>query len=111
VLQFLQPCLLLLLRRDEAHGYSLLADLDSFGFDPKRLDPTLVYRALRDMEDLGLVESHWDENSQGPRRRVYTLLQEGERQLSLWVEDLSRTRAEIDRLLKMYNDQREKPNE
>ena len=104
VLQFLQPCLLLLLRRGEAHGYGLLAELDNFGFNPERLDPTLVYRALREMEEMGMVESRWDEESQGPRRRVYTLLPEGEGHLSLRVEDLRRTRDEIDHLLEMYED-------
>ena len=102
VLQFLQPCLLLLLRNGEAHGYALLAELENFGFNPERLDPTLVYRALREMEEMGMVESRWDEESQGPRRRVYTLLPEGEGHLSLRVEDLRRTRDEINRLLEMY---------
>ncbi len=101
-MQFLQPCLLLLLRDGEAHGYALLAELENFGFNPERLDPTLVYRALREMEEMGMVESRWDEESQGPRRRVYTLLPEGEGHLSLRVEDLRRTRDEIDRLLEMY---------
>lgn len=110
VLQFLQPCLLLLLRHGEAHGYALLAELENFGFNPERLDPTLVYRALREMEEMGMVESRWDEESQGPRRRVYTLLPEGERHLFLRVEDLRRTRDEIDRLLEMYEDQSETPD-
>ncbi|MGA9193170.1 MAG: helix-turn-helix transcriptional regulator [Anaerolineales bacterium] len=109
-MKFLQPCLLLLLRSGKAHGYALLAELENFGFNPERLDPTLVYRALREMEEMGMVESHWDEESQGPRRRVYSLLPEGEGHLSLRVEDLRRTRDEIDRLLKMYEDQGETPD-
>ena len=102
--QFRQPCLLLLLRNGEAHGYALLAELENFGFNPERLDPTLVYRALREMGEMGMVEYRWDEESQGPRRRVYTLLPEGEGHLSLSVEDLRRTRDEIERLLEMYED-------
>lgn len=107
VLQFLQPCLLLLLQRGEAHGYALLAELEHFGFNPERLDPTLVYRTLREMEEVEMVESHWDEESQGPRRRVYTILPEGREQLSLWIEDLRRTRNEIDHLLMEFEDQNE----
>lgn len=102
VLRFLQPCLLLMLTRDEAHGYSLMDDLDEFGFDPNRFDPSLVYRALREMEDSGLVSSRWDDDSQGPRRRVYQILPQGEALLSEWIADLRRTRAEIDRLLANY---------
>ena len=102
VLQFLQPCLLFLLHEGDAHGYALTTNLGRFGFDPERLDPTLVYRALREMETAGWVDSHWDDDSQGPRRRVYSLVHEGKQQLALWVEDLRQTREEIDRLLKAY---------
>jgi len=111
VLQFLQPCLLLLLQRGEAHGYALLAELERFGFNPERLDPTLVYRALREMEEVEMVESHWDEESQGPRRRVYTILLEGREQLSVWIEDLRRTRNEIDHLLMEFEQQEDEKAE
>ena len=103
-MQFLQPCLLLLLRRGEAHGYALLSRLDHFGFNPERFDPSLVYRALREMEAADWVRSRWDEESQGPRRRVYALTEVGEGQLAEWIEDLRRTREEIDLLLKTYQD-------
>ncbi|HUS84990.1 MAG TPA: helix-turn-helix transcriptional regulator [Anaerolineales bacterium] len=105
VLQFLQPCLLLLLQSGEAHGYALLDELERFGFDRERVDPTLVYRALREMEEAGWIQSSWDEESQGPRRRVYTLHKEGKRQLTLWIEDLRKTQSEIEHLLREYKDQ------
>ena len=104
VMQFLQPCLLLLLRRGEAHGYALLSKLEHFGFNPERFDPSLVYRALREMEAADWVRSRWDEESQGPRRRVYARTELGEGQLVDWIDDLSRTRKEIDLLLKAYED-------
>jgi len=57
VLRFLEPCLLMLLHEQESHGYHLLSELESFGFDPAALDPSLVYRALREMETGGWVVS------------------------------------------------------
>jgi DNA-binding PadR family transcriptional regulator len=102
-MSFLQPCLLFILSRGDAHGYSLHDGLDEFGFDRYQLDPSLVYRALRNMEEAGWVSSRWDEDSQGPRRRVYQLLPEGKTHLAVWIEDLRRTRAEIDRLLQTYD--------
>jgi PadR family transcriptional regulator PadR len=102
VMSFLQPCLLVMLHRGEAHGYSLLNGLDEFGFNLDRLDPSLVYRALREMEAVGLVTSEWGEESQGPQRRVYRITQEGEQYLAQWVADLRRTRQEIDYLLATY---------
>lgn len=99
VMRFLQPCLLTMLERSEAHGYNLLNGLDEFGFDPDQLDPSLVYRALREMEADGLVSSQWGDESLGPQRRVYRITDDGERALDLWVEDLRQTRKEIDLLL------------
>jgi poly-beta-hydroxybutyrate-responsive repressor len=106
VLQFLQPCLLLLLQRGEAHGYALLAELEDFGFNPERLDPSLVYRALREMEQEGWIRSRWDEESQGPPRRIYVLDELGEEHLAAWIEDLRRTQSEIEQLLMAYDDQK-----
>ena len=102
VMSFLQPCLLLMLTRGEAHGYRLLDELAEFGFHPDRFDPSLIYRALREMETGGWVISRWDDDSHGPRRKVYQITQEGKDYLQLWVTDLRRTRDEIDSLISAY---------
>lgn len=102
VMSFLQPCLLLMLTRKEAHGYSLFDGVDEFGFNLERFDPSLIYRALREMEAGGWVTSHWGEDSQGPKRRIYQILPEGKEFLAEWIIDLRRTRDEIDRLLAAY---------
>lgn len=102
VMNFMFPCLLLMLSRDDAHGYSLLDGLDEFGIDKEWIDPSLIYRALREMEEAGWVTSTWGEESQGPRRRVYRILPEGRARLAERVKDLHRTRDQIDRLLQAY---------
>jgi DNA-binding PadR family transcriptional regulator len=102
-MQFIQPCLLVMLHRGEAHGYSLLNGLDEFGFNPGQKDPSLIYRALREMEEIGLVTSQWDQDSSlGPQRRVYQITPEGEGYLANWIADLRRTRQEIDTLITAY---------
>jgi PadR family transcriptional regulator PadR len=101
VMSFLQPCLLVMLHKESAHGYSLLDGLGAFGFNPN-VDPSLVYRVLREMEDLGLVSSEWDDDSLGPQRRVYSITPAGEEYLATWVADLGQTRNEIDALLSAY---------
>lgn len=103
IISFLQPCLLVLLRRDQAHGYSLLNDLAEFGFDAEFLDPSLVYRALREMEMMGLVTSEWSDESLGPQRRIYRVTPAGEEYLAQWIADLRQTRREIDALLAAYD--------
>ena len=87
---FLEPCLLLSLQRGESHGYDLAAALEPFGM--VNISPSLVYRALRDMEMTGLVESEWDtETTAGPARRVYQITDAGHNRLDEWVRDLSET--------------------
>ena len=102
VMSFLQPCLLVLLHRKDDHGYNLLNGLDEFGFNPEQKDPSLIYRALRDMEELNLVASRWDQDSLGPQRRVYQITPQGENYLAGWITDLRRTRQEIDALMDAY---------
>jgi DNA-binding PadR family transcriptional regulator len=102
-MNFLKPCLLVMLHRDETYGYNLLTGLEEFGFNPGTKDPSLIYRALRDMEEAGLVTSEWDpEGSLGPQRRVYQITNEGESYLAKWVADLRRTRQEINALIQAY---------
>jgi DNA-binding PadR family transcriptional regulator len=76
--------------------------LDEFGFRPGRKDPSLLYRALREMEEIGLVTSEWHSESLGPQRRVYKITPDGEVYLADWIADLRRTRQEIDSLLLAY---------
>jgi PadR family transcriptional regulator PadR len=99
---FLQPCLLMMLHRGDSHGYQMLNDLGEFGLDPEAHDPSMIYRALRDMEDMGWVTSYEGEESQGPQRRMYHLTEEGDGHLSIWIEDLRRAKREIDLLLQAY---------
>ena len=102
VMSFLQPCLLFMLTRGAAHGYSLLNGIDEFGFDQDQFDVSLIYRALRYMEELGWVHSLWEDDHQGPRRRVYQILPEGETRLFEWSVELQRTRKDIDVFLHAY---------
>ncbi|HEY75672.1 MAG TPA: PadR family transcriptional regulator [Thermoflexia bacterium] len=100
--RFLEPTLLLLLHHGPAHGYTLLERLGEFGLGG--LNPSVVYRALRDMEGRGWVTSFWDdEQTQGPPRRVYRLTALGNEALALWTQDLEETRRLIDRLLSAYH--------
>ena len=99
---FLQPCMLLILHRGDAHGYNLLNGLGEFGLNPKAYDPSIVYRALREMETPGWVISYEGAESQGPRRRVYRLTEEGQRHLKIWIEDLRRVKREVELLIQAY---------
>jgi len=94
---------LLLLEQSSAHGYTLLGRLSEFGLE--FLAPTVVYRALREMEEQGWVASTWDdEETQGPPRRVYALTALGREVLRCCVVQLQATRQMIGYFLALHED-------
>jgi len=99
--RMLEPALLLLLHYGSTHGYTLLEQLREFGLGD--LNSSMVYRALRDMEEKGRVTSTWDEEqTQGPPRRVYRITALGDEVLALWAHDLEESMRRIDHLLSVY---------
>ncbi len=99
--RFLEPTLLLLLHYGPRHGYTLLDELGRFGLGNS--DPSVLYRALRDMEQKGWVTSSWDEKeTQGPPRRVYSLTELGNEVLEWWSTDLGETAQIIEFFLDTY---------
>lgn len=88
--RFLEPCLLLLLTREAAHGYQLIQELCSFGFEPESQDPGLVYRHLRRLEKEGMVTSFWETGGPGPAKRLYEITPEGRELLQSWIAVIER---------------------
>ena len=97
---FLRPCVLLLLREQPAHGYELIERLRPLGFT--RDDPGRLYRALRALEDEGLVHSAWEASESGPDRRIYELTREGMEALHEAVQSLLATNAIVGVFLSRY---------
>jgi len=101
----LRPTLLLLMLEGPAHGYDLTEQMGKYGITD--IDPSLIYRALRGMEEDGLVTSDWDEQqTQGPPRRVYTLSPEGHDALAFYMDELRATCNRINQLIKAYKQAR-----
>ncbi len=99
--RILKPALLLLLHHGRSHGYTLIERLDAFELGD--VNTSVVYRALRDMEEKGWVASSWDEErTKGPPRRVYRLTDLGDEVLRWWTDDLRETREMIDCLLEQH---------
>ena len=99
---FMRACVLLLLREAPAHGYDLLERLRAFGFTVA--DPGGLYRALRAMEQDGLVHSAWEPSANGPDRRIYEITRAGMEDLHDRAGALAETHLMIDRLLSRYEE-------
>ena len=96
---FLQPCLLLLLKEKPGYGYDLVARLKKLGVDD---DSATVYRALRTLEERQAVSSHWNTSSAGPARHVYRLTPAGEDQLHAAFEAAVDMHRAIQRYFSRY---------
>lgn len=105
---FLRPCLLLLLAEGQAHGYDLLEQIGELGLE--QTDPGGLYRALRAMEQDGLVASWWEPSEAGPRRRTYTLTEEGLDWLHASAGALREARRLLDGYLDRYERHVERPD-
>ena len=93
-----EPALLILINERARHGYALHGALRNLGIRP--IHPSVVYRTLRQMENLAWIESDWDtDNNQGPPRKIFSLTDEGRGALYTWQEELVKTQESIQRML------------
>ena len=85
--RFGEPALLFLLADGSAHGYELLDRLPALTGE-ERVDVGNVYRALRGLEEEGLVVSEWRADLPGPAKRTYTLTGQGRAAFASWLDSL-----------------------
>ena len=104
--RLIEPALLAFLSEEKMHGYGLLDRLASLGLDS--INPSAVYRILREFEEVGFVNSEWEEEkTQGPPRRVYILTAEGREALLRAELSLQETVDRIEMILKRIRFQKD----
>jgi PadR family transcriptional regulator, regulatory protein PadR len=89
--RFGEPALLVLLADRPTHGYELIERLPELSGED-RVDVGNLYRALRALEDEGLVTSEWSGDLPGPTKRTYTLTDEGRDVLASWLQAVEQLR-------------------
>ncbi len=98
----LKPALLLLLAERPMHGYELVSRLKELGIGRADMDPSLVYRILRLMEETGVASSSLDDSGAGPARKVYRLTPDGMEMLDIWAANLDEILASLEELRERY---------
>lgn len=87
-----QPTILCLLALSDKplHGYVIVQQAASSPmFGGKKPDATGIYRALKRMEETGLVESRWETPEEGSAKRLFTLTDKGRSCLRRWIDALA----------------------
>lgn len=96
-----QPTILCLLALSDKplHGYVIVQQAaHSPMFGGKKPDATGIYRALKRMEETGLVESRWDTPEEGSAKRLFELTDKGRNCLRRWIDALACYQATIEEL-------------
>ena len=96
-----QPTILTLLATNDKpmHGYIIVqqaAQTPMFG--GKKPDATGIYRALKRMEEAGLVHSWWDTPDEGSAKRLFELTDKGRQCLRRWIDALACYKMTIEEL-------------
>lgn len=83
--RYMQPSILMSLKRKPSYGYELIQSISEFGFVEGKAPPGMIYRHLRELEENGLVSSEWQTEDTGPAKRIYQLTAEGSKILDFWI--------------------------
>ncbi len=104
---YLHGCLLLLIAESPAHGYELVERLGELGL--ANIDSPAVYRALRTLNDDGLLESWWEGSDIGPARRRYRLSDRGAATLEGWAATVDTSASWLHAFLARHRQLRQPP--
>ena len=67
------------------------------------MDPSILYRMLRNLEADGMAESTLDDSGSGPARKVYNLTPEGREMLDFTAVSLDEVTGFLNRFKERYN--------
>ncbi len=95
--KLLQPNILILLAKENLHGYSIIQALVAKDlFYGEKADNTGIYRTLNKLEEKGMIRFEWELENTGPARKVYHITDEGLACLSHWIDTLESYRKTIE---------------
>jgi PadR family transcriptional regulator PadR len=100
--RYIQASILLGLYGNPSYGYELIRNIQRFGFVEGQAPPGMIYRHLRQLEEIGLVSSEWNTESAGPAKRMYALTDEGKETLALWADYMSEQAKTLNAFVKQF---------
>ena len=98
------PSILLLLKEEPSHGYSLLKKLSEVGVVDAGMDPSPIYKVLRILEEDGIAVSDHSDGERGPARKVYSLTKKGNETLAFMNDRIERATLIIEWFQRKYEE-------
>lgn len=92
--------ILRVLRDGDNYGYEIMKAVSEGSAGEYVLKEPTLYSSLKRLEKAGFIKGYWGNQSQGGRRKYYTLTEEGDHAYEENVKAWNQAKALIDRLLK-----------
>jgi len=96
---------------EDGYGYSISKTISHITSDACEIKEATLYSGLRRLEAEKLIASYWGDESQGGRRKYYTLTQAGMESLAENKMKWEMTKILMDKILKWEVNSYDKPRE
>lgn len=91
----------ILSRRPDLHGYAIMSAIEEISREVLRVEEGSLYPALHRMEEAGWIRAEWVTKENGRRARIYSLTNEGKKQLAAEESRWETVTGAVNRVLKM----------
>lgn len=93
----LDGCILKIISKQETYGYEIINILEEYGFG--RLNEGTVYPILKRLQNKGYITSKFIKSSLGPKRKYYSIANEGKAELDEFIGVWNNISANVNELL------------
>ena len=97
----IEYCVLALLQSEDRYGFEITRQLSEA--DGLVTSEGTVYPLLTRLRNDGLVDTYWQESTEGPPRRYYRITTNGKRALKSFIDQWARFRDSVDDILSRGN--------
>jgi len=84
------------------HGLGILNALNDIA-PGNRLDTAVIYRKLSEMEKKGCITSEWADSEAGPKKKIYSITDQGLEQLAEFKEDIEGSIKRLNNFINLYD--------
>ena len=96
---FIDIILLKIISHGDCYGYSISKTISNITSQAWELKEASLYSGLRRLEADKLITSYWGDETQGGRRKYYTITQAGDEVLHENIRKWEMTKAYVDKIL------------
>ncbi|MDP4144767.1 MAG: PadR family transcriptional regulator [Bacillota bacterium] len=88
-----------LLDKEPMYGYQLIKEISLKSNGVFELKEGTLYPILHDLEKINIIESYWNESSEGRKRKYYKITKEGKNLLEHKKEEWSTFKTAVDKFV------------